>query len=157
MNGILCNICSSDPGLYRECSDLYCARYDNSRCTRSTRHQLIKTLNTSCSSILNSSSEIGLLITCYECVISFSSFCRCWWPIRQIKYAYIFTWHELSFNTHVNLDYFFKVTVRSTLSFFFLDRALNYSPELFCGVKGKDSIFCKYLIDEDLVCTESFG
>ncbi|XP_065934373.1 uncharacterized protein [Magallana gigas] len=61
MNGILCNICSSDPGLYRECSDLYCARYDNSVGDPSDK----------------------------------------------------------------------------------LNRALNYSPELFCGVKGKDSIFCE--------------
>lgn len=58
---------------------------------------------------------------------------------------------------YVNLDYFFKVIVRLILLFFFLDWVLNYFFEFFCGVKGKDFIFCKYLIDEDFVCMESFG
>lgn len=34
MNGILCNICRSDPTHYRSCSDFFCARFDESKFIR---------------------------------------------------------------------------------------------------------------------------
>lgn len=47
-----------------------------------------------------------------------------------------------NFNTQTQIS----LIARSAITFFLiLDRALNYSPELFCGVKNKDSIFCKYI------------